>query len=77
MSIELIEHQIKVHEKRINTHSEKIDKLEQNEAATSVIVNNICEKLESQTKALNRLIGILATGIVGFFFYVLETLVTK
>ncbi len=73
MENELIKHQIEVHEKRINNHSERIDELERGRAATDVKMDNLCEKLEAQTKSINWLIGLMATSLLGFFFHAIQT----
>ena len=36
-------------------------------------MDNLCERLEAQTKSINWLIGIMATSLVGFFFYAIQT----
>jgi len=73
MNDELRDHKIEVHEKRINNHSERIDELEKGRAATDVKMDNLCEKLEAQTKSMNWLIGLMATSLLGFFFYAIQT----
>jgi hypothetical protein len=73
MNDELIKHKLEVHEKRINNHSERIDELEKGRAATDVKMDNLCEKLEAQTKSINWLIGLMATSLLGFFFYAIQT----
>jgi len=73
MNDELIKHKLEVHEKRINNHSERIDELEKVRAATDVKMDNLCEKLEAQTKSINWLIGLMATSLLGFFFYAVQT----
>ncbi len=77
MNDELIKHKLEVHEKRINNHSERIDELERGRAATDVKMDNLCEKLEAQTKSINWLIGLMATSLLGFFFYVIQTNIFK
>ncbi|WP_346920111.1 hemolysin XhlA family protein [Clostridium sp. UBA7339] len=73
MNDELIKHKLEIHEKRINNHSERIDELERGRAATDVKMDNLCEKLEAQTKSINWLIGLMATSLLGFFFYAIQT----
>ncbi len=73
MNDELIEHKLEIHEKRLNNHSERIDELERGRAATDVKMDNLCEKLEAQTKSLNWLIGLMATSLLGFFFYAIQS----
>ncbi len=73
MNDELIEHKLEIHEKRLNNHSERIDELEKGRAATDVKMDNLCEKLEAQTKSINWLIGLMATSLLGFFFYAIQS----
>jgi len=73
MNDELIKHKLEIHEKRINNHSERIDELERGRAATDVKMDNLCEKLEAQTKSINWLIGLMATSLLVFFFYAIQT----
>ena len=72
MNDEKLEHIIKVHETRINDHSERLDKLELQSGRLEERIVALCDKLESQTKALNWLIGLVATGLIGFFMYALQ-----
>ena len=75
MNEELFRHQLDIHEKRINDHSIRIDELERGRAATEVKIDNLCEKLEKQTKSLNWLSGLLASSLLGFFFYFIQSLI--
>lgn len=72
MNEELIKHQLEIHERRLNDHSSSIDELKESRAASDVKIDNLCEKLEAQTKSINWLIGILVTGLLGFFFYAVQ-----
>lgn len=72
MNDEKLEHIIKVHETRINDHGERLDKLELQSGRLEERITALCDKLESQTKALNWLIGLAVTGLVGFFMYALQ-----
>ena len=73
MNEELVKHQLQVHEKRLNDHIKEIDELKEGRAASNVKMDNLCERLEAQTKSINWLIGIMATSLVGFFFYAIQT----
>lgn len=77
MNDELVKHQLEIHDKRLNNHSERIDELEKVRAATDVKMDNLCEKLEAQTKSINWLIGIMASSLLGFFFYVIQNGIFK
>ena len=77
MNDELIKHQLQIHDKRLNNHGERLDELERGRAATDVKMDNLCEKLEAQTKSINWLIGIMASSLLGFFFYVIQNGIFK
>lgn len=72
MNDELTAHQLGAHEKRINNHSERIDKLEQNQVEFKVQIQNLVKSLESFTSTLKWSFGFLASGLVGFFFYAIQ-----
>lgn len=72
MNEELLKEKLETHEKRINNHADRLDKLEIHEAARDVKINNLCDKLEKQTRSIYGLIGIVATALVGFFFYAVQ-----
>lgn len=72
MNEELIGHQVEVHEKRINNHSERIDKLEQEGVALKAEIKNLCENLKQLTSVMKWFIGLLIGSFVGFFFYAVQ-----
>lgn len=72
MTDEVVRDRIETHERRINNHADRIDKLELHEAARDVKIDNLCEKLEKQTKSINGLIGAVVSSLVGFFFYAIQ-----
>ena len=71
MNEELLKEKLETHEKRIN-NADRLDKLEIHEAARDVKIDNLCDKLEKQTRSIYGLIGIVATALVGFFFYAVQ-----
>lgn len=72
MNEEKLEHIIKVHETRINDHGERLDKLELQSGRLEERIVALCDKLEVQTKAINWLIGLEVTALVGFFMFVVQ-----
>lgn len=72
MNEELLKEKLDTHERRINNHAERLDKLEIHEAARDVKIDNLCDKLEKQTRSIYGLIGTVATALVGFFFYAVQ-----
>jgi len=77
MNDELIKDKLEVYNTRLNNHSKRIDELEKGRAATDVKMENLCEKLEAQTKSINWLIGVMASGLLGFFFYAIQSNIFK
>ncbi|MBS6503873.1 MAG: hemolysin XhlA family protein [Clostridium sp.] len=77
MNDELIKHRLEIYEKRLNNHGDRLDELERGRAATDVKMDNLCEKLEAQTKSINWLIGIMASSLLGFFFYAIQNGIFK
>jgi uncharacterized coiled-coil protein SlyX len=73
MNEELVERRLGTCEKRLDKHGDRIDELEKREAARDVKIDNLCEKLENQTKAIYWLIGLGATSLLGFFFYAIQS----
>ena len=72
MNEEKLEHIVGTHEKRINDHSERLDKLELQSGRLEERITALCDKLDVQTKAINWLIGLGATALVGFFMFVVQ-----
>jgi hypothetical protein len=77
MNEELFENRVCTCEKRLDKHGDRLDELEKREAARDVKIDNLCEKLENQTKAIYWLIGLGATSLLGFFFYVVQQSIFK
>ena len=74
MHEELEEHLLTKHEQRLNNHSKRLDRLEQDAAETRVKMDNLCDKIGSLTKALYGMCGLLATTIVGILAYGIQQL---
>lgn len=72
MNEELIIHQVKTHEIRINNHGDRIDKLENRQAETNVNIDNLCNNIAGLTSAIKWLVGLGATSLVGFFMWVIQ-----
>ena len=72
MDNELIKHRLDVHDTRLNDHAKRLDHIEITQAEANTMIKNLCEKIESQTKAIYWLIGLGATSLLGFFFYAIQ-----
>ena len=68
-----MKHQIETHERRINNHSERIDKLENKQAETNVKLDNLCNSINSLTSTMKWLLGVMVTTLIGFFIYAIQS----
>jgi len=64
-----IKEKLSIHDARINNHSGRIDKLEQNDTANAVRVNNLCDQLANLVVTIRWSMGFLVGGFITFFFY--------
>lgn len=75
MNEELVKDKIETHDKRLNNHGERLDKLEQDNASFKTELKNLCDNLKQLTSVLKWLIGLGATTLVGFFIYSIENII--
>lgn len=67
-----IEEKINVHDIRINNHSERIDKIEQNQSRTDAKMENLCDQLKQFVFVLKWYVGLTVGALVSFFFYTIQ-----
>lgn len=72
MNEEVKEHMIDVHERRINNHADRLDKLEQNDAKRDIQIENLCKSIEGLISTIKWGAGFILGGIVTFFFYAIQ-----
>lgn len=72
MNEELIRDKIDTHERRLNNHSDRLDKLEQEGVELKNEIKNLCKQLEGLTSMLKWFIGLLVGSFVAFFFYAVQ-----
>lgn len=77
MNEELVEHQLEVHDKRLNNHADRLDKLEQDSATLKSELKNLCENLRALTSVMKWFIGLLIGSFIGFFFYAVQNNIFK
>jgi chromosome segregation ATPase len=65
------------HEKRLNGHSTRLDKIEQNQSEFKIEIKNLCESLKTLTNTLKWFMGIWVTSLLGFFFYAIQSHIFK
>ena len=65
------------HENRLNSHSARLDKLEQNQSEFKTDMKHLCETIKGLTTAMYWFIGIWVTSLLGFFFYAVQNHIFK
>ncbi len=73
MNDELVKDKLDTHERRINNHSDRIDKLEQDNASFRTELKNLCDNLKQLTGVLKWLIALGISTLVGFCIYTIQT----
>ena len=63
--------------KRVNNHSERLDRIEQAQSEFRIEIKNLCENLKSLTSVLKWFIGLLVGSFVAFFFYAVQNNIFK
>lgn len=69
---ERIKEKFSTHENRLNNHSTRLDKLEQDGAELKTEIKNLCKQLEGLTATIKWFIGLLIGSFVAFFFYAVQ-----
>lgn len=64
-----IEEQLATHERRLNNHGDRIDKLEQYKSKTEATILFLCEKIDRLVAIMKWFIGLMVGAFITFFFY--------
>ncbi|MEF9991322.1 MAG: hemolysin XhlA family protein [Peptostreptococcaceae bacterium] len=72
MNEEVKEHMIENHDKRLNNHGDRLDKLEQQQCEFKVQIQNLVKSIEGLTTSIKWALGLFAGSFVGFFFYAVQ-----
>ena len=73
MNEEVVKDKIETHERRINNHGERLDKLEQDGRELKTELKNLCENLKSLTNMIKWFITAIGGALISFFFYAVQT----
>ncbi|BCZ48412.1 membrane protein [Clostridium gelidum] len=73
MNEELIKDKLETHEKRLNNHGGRLDKLEQDSRELKTEIKNLCENLKSLTNMMKWFITAMGGALISFFFYAIQT----
>jgi predicted nuclease with TOPRIM domain len=77
MNEELIKDKLETHEKRINNHSDRLDRLEQDNAALKVEIKNLCDNIKQLTTVMKWFITAIVGAFISFFFYAVQSNIFK
>ncbi|HCX64171.1 MAG TPA: hypothetical protein DHN33_03050 [Eubacteriaceae bacterium] len=61
------------HERRMNNHSERLDKIEQINARLDERLSGLIKQVEGLNRILKWFIGLMVGAFIGFFFYIVQT----
>ena len=67
-----IDERLDVQDKRLNNHSERLDRIELINGRLEERLNSLITQLEQLNKTMKWFMGLLLGGIVSFFFYALQ-----
>ena len=67
-----IDEKIAIHERRLNNHSERLDRIELANGRLEERLNNLITQLEVLNKTMKWFIGLLVGSFVAFFFYAVQ-----
>ncbi|NFN81201.1 hypothetical protein FDB25_12345 [Clostridium botulinum] len=73
MNDELVKDKLETHDRRLNNHGDRLDKLEQDNASFRTELKNLCDNLKQLTGVLKWLIALGTSTLVGFFIYTIQT----
>lgn len=69
-----IDEKFDTHEKRLNNHGERIDKIEQFRSSTEIEIKNLIEQIKALVSTMKWFIGLTFTTLVGFFIWYIQQL---
>jgi predicted nuclease with TOPRIM domain len=72
MNEELIKDKLETHDKRLNDHAGRIDKLEQYQSRSEVQINNLCDQIKNLVTTMKWFMGVLITTLIGFFIWYIQ-----
>lgn len=64
-----IDERLDTQDRRINNHSERLDKVEQFQSRTETKIENLCEQIQGLVTTIRWAMGLLIGALVSFFFY--------
>ncbi|NFP92423.1 hemolysin XhlA family protein [Clostridium sporogenes] len=72
MNEELLKDKIDTHDKRLNSHGDRLDKIEVTLAESKADIKNLCKDIRNLTSILKWLCTLMGSSLVAFFFYAIQ-----
>lgn len=69
-----IDYRLDVHEKRLNSHSERLDRIELANGRLEERLNNLIQQLESLNTTMRWFMGLMVGTLLGFFIWYIQRL---
>lgn len=69
-----LDEKLEVHERRLNNHGERIDKLEQFKSSTETEIKNLIQQIQSLVTTMRWFMGLMVGTLVGFFIWYVQQL---
>ena len=67
-----LDEKIAVHERRLNNHSERLDRIELTSGRLEERLSNLIQQLEQLNKTMKWFITVIVGAFISFFFYVVQ-----
>jgi len=67
-----INEMLNIHDTRLNSHSERLDKLEQYQSRAETKIENLCDQIKDLVTTMRWFMGLLIGAFVSFFFYAVQ-----
>lgn len=67
-----IDEKFETHEKRLNNHGDRIDKLEQFKSSTETEIKNLVEQIKNLVSTIKWFMGFAITLLAGFFIWYIQ-----
>jgi archaellum component FlaC len=67
-----VDERLETHERRLNSHSEELDRLSISDTKNSTQIDNLCDKIDGLVTIIKWFIGLMVGSYVGFFFYAVQ-----
>ena len=67
-----VDDKLATHERRLNNHGERLDRIEQNSSRLEERLDNLIKQLATLNSTMRWFIGLMVGSFVAFFFYAVQ-----